>query len=96
MAQQDGAADSKLTQSKRAWAQSGRFLTGEAGRADAERLPPGQHQVRNWPVLDLGRQPDVSQARWRLTVDGAVARPLTLDWAAFAGLPQLSRTTDIH
>lgn len=88
--------DSKLTRSKRAWAEAGRFLTGRSARAEAERLPPGQHLVTNWPVLDLGRQPDVRPDRWRLRVDGLVERPLTLDWPAFLALPQATRTSDMH
>lgn len=88
--------DTKLTRSKRDWAQTGRFLTDSDEPRGTERLPPGQHLVRNWPVLDLGRQPDVRVDRWRLTVDGAVARPVTLDWQAFLQLPQQSRTSDIH
>lgn len=88
--------DSKLTRSKRGWAESGKFLTGRIARAEAGRLPPGQHLVRNWPVLDLGRQPDIRTERWKLKVEGLVERPVTLDWAAFQALPQERRTSDIH
>lgn len=93
--------DSKLTRSKRRWADEHKFITGDdaapaATRAGAQRLPPGQHLVEGWPVLDLGRQPDVSHERWRLKVDGMIERPLTLDWAAFTALPQSARRTDIH
>jgi DMSO/TMAO reductase YedYZ molybdopterin-dependent catalytic subunit len=89
-------ADSKLTRSKRRWAEEGRFLTGRTARPESERLPPGQHRVTNWPILDLGRQPDVPTDKWRLTIDGLVANPVTLDWAAFQALPQVRRTSDIH
>jgi DMSO/TMAO reductase YedYZ molybdopterin-dependent catalytic subunit len=88
--------DTKLTRSKRHWAEEGRFLTGRHARPEAERLPPGQHLVKNWPVLDLGRQPDVSTERWRLKIGGMVRRPVTLDWAAFTALPQAERRSDIH
>lgn len=88
--------DSKLTQSKRAWAEQGRFLTGRIARPEEERLPPGQHLVRDWPVLDLGRQPDVARERWQLRIDGMVERPVTLDWAAFQALEQVDRVSDIH
>ncbi|MFZ5748810.1 MAG: sulfite oxidase-like oxidoreductase [Pseudomonadota bacterium] len=87
---------SKLTQSKRRWAESGKFLTGRIARAEEERLPPGQHLTQKWPVLDLGRQPDVSTDRWRLDVSGLVERPLSLDWAAFQALPQTAVRSDIH
>lgn len=58
-------ADSKLTTSKRRWAAEGKFLTGRISRPENERLPPGQHLVKNWPVLDLGEQPQISLSSWR-------------------------------
>jgi DMSO/TMAO reductase YedYZ molybdopterin-dependent catalytic subunit len=87
---------SKLTASKRRWASEGKFLTARHARPEEQRLPPGQHIVRDWPVLDLGRQPEVSRERWRLKVGGMVARPVTLDWAAFMALPQTDLRSDIH
>ena len=88
--------DSKLTRSKQQWAEQGKFLTGMHSRPEAQRLPPGQHLTAKWPVLDLGRQPDIALDRWRLEVTGMVARPLTLDWAALMALPQTRLTSDIH
>ncbi len=86
----------KLVQVKQAWARAGRLLTGRPDPDHALRLPPGQRLVTNWPVLDLGVQPDVPKAQWQLTVDGAVEQPLTLDWAAFMALPQMEDVSDIH
>lgn len=88
--------DSKLTRSKQRWASEGKFLTGHIARPEEERLPPGQHLVTNWPVLDLGRQPDIAKERWRLEISGMVDRPASLDWAAFMALPQTRLTSDIH
>jgi DMSO/TMAO reductase YedYZ molybdopterin-dependent catalytic subunit len=87
---------SKLTRSKKRWATESKFLTGSAAKSDGERLPPGQHLVRDWPVLDLGRQPDVSRERWQLKVVGMVERPVTLDWTTLMDLPQKTIRTDIH
>lgn len=89
-------AESKLTRSKQRWAAERKFITDKRGAGSDQRLPPGQHLVTNWPVLDLGRQPDVSTDRWRLQVRGLVARPITLDWAAFQQLPQSTARSDIH
>ena len=75
--------DSKLTRSKRRWAEEGKFLTGHAARPAEARLPPGQHLVRDWPVLDLGVTPNVPRERWVLDVDGAVEHRLHWDWATF-------------
>ncbi|MBA4789179.1 MAG: sulfite oxidase-like oxidoreductase [Rhizobiales bacterium] len=91
-----GAATTKLTATKQRWAQEHKFLTGRTARPEAERLPPGQHLVRDWPVLDLGMQPDVPTERWTLDVDGLVERPLHLRWADFQALPQSREVSDIH
>ena len=88
--------DSKLTTTKRAWAEQGRFLTGQTTRPEAERLPPGQHLVRDWPVLDLGNQPRLDPARWSLRVFGAVREAVTWDWAALQSQPQVREVSDIH
>ena len=89
-------ADSKLTTSKRRWAAEGKFLTGRISRPETERLPPGQHLVKNWPVLDLGVQPQISLSSWRLDVIGFVETRLSLDWAAFQAIGQSIRVSDIH
>ena len=88
--------DSKLTRTKRRWAEEGKFLTGHAPRPDRDRLPPGQHLVRDWPVLDLGVTPNVPRERWTLDVDGAVETRLHWDWAALQAQPQDTFVTDIH
>jgi DMSO/TMAO reductase YedYZ molybdopterin-dependent catalytic subunit len=69
---------------------------GGRNRHGMPKLPVGQHQVRNWPVLDLGDQPEVDTARWRLTIGGLVENPVTLDWAAFLALPQVDDVSDFH
>ena len=60
------------------------------------RLPVGQREVRNWPVLDLGHQPLVGRSEWRLEVTGLVENPLVLDWDAFLALPQVDDESDFH
>ncbi|GLK72476.1 sulfite oxidase-like oxidoreductase [Ancylobacter dichloromethanicus] len=92
----DPPADSKLTRTKRAWAREGKFLTGKITRPEEDRLPPGQHLVRDWPVLDLGMQPRIPLDRWRLDVAGEVDHPVSWDWATFSGQKQTRETTDIH
>jgi DMSO/TMAO reductase YedYZ molybdopterin-dependent catalytic subunit len=86
----------KLVESKERWAREGRLLTGRTAGPQVTRLPPGQRRVENWPVLDLGIQPDVPVERWRLTIDGLVEHPLTWDWASFRGQPPFRDTSDIH
>lgn len=88
--------DSKLTRSKRNWAQQGRFLTGRVSRPEAERLPPGQHLVRDWPVLDLGEHPAITRENWRLLIGGAVENPAVWEWTDFERQPQTRSLSDIH
>jgi len=88
--------DSKLTRSKQRWAQEGRFLTGKTARTEEQRLPPGQHLTRDWPTLDLGLTPEISTARWRLDVYGAIESPVFWDFAEFLAHAQTSVTSDIH
>jgi DMSO/TMAO reductase YedYZ molybdopterin-dependent catalytic subunit len=91
-----GRIKEKLIESKQKWAREGRLLTGETADPAAERLPPGQRLVRNWPVLDLGIKPKIALENWSLAVDGLVARPLSWSWAEFQAQPQVRSTSDIH
>ena len=90
-----GKLKSKLIDSKQKWAGEGRLLTGKTA-APAERLPPGQRLVENWPVLDLGIQPEIPVHAWRLFVDGAVENPVQMKWGEFTDLPKTTLVTDIH
>ena len=54
-----GAIKDKLIEAKQGWARDGRLLTGRTGDPERDRLPPGQRRVKDWPVLDLGVEPDV-------------------------------------
>ncbi len=88
-----GKLKEKLVVTKQQWAREGRLLTG---RPNAERLPPGQRLVRDWPVLDLGIQPHIPLDLWKLVIDGAVEKPVTWDWNAFLDAPQSDFVSDIH
>jgi DMSO/TMAO reductase YedYZ molybdopterin-dependent catalytic subunit len=92
----DESPETKLTLSKRRWAEQGKFLTGKISRPDTDRLPPGQHLVTNWPVLDLGQQPLIAASEWTLQIVGGVENPVKLDWDAFHRLPQSRKLSDIH
>ncbi|HET9369437.1 MAG TPA: sulfite oxidase-like oxidoreductase [Vicinamibacterales bacterium] len=70
--------------------------SGPANRDGLPRLPIGQHEVRNWPVLDLGDVPDISLDDWRLEIGGRVHNPVTLSWDGFISLPQTDDISDFH
>jgi DMSO/TMAO reductase YedYZ molybdopterin-dependent catalytic subunit len=86
----------KLIRTKQKWAAEHRLITGTTADPAYVRLPPGQKLVADWPVLDLGEQPDVPLATFRLDLEGAVAHPLSLDHAGFMALPQTNSTSDMH
>jgi DMSO/TMAO reductase YedYZ molybdopterin-dependent catalytic subunit len=70
--------------------------SGPTNRHGMPKLPVGQHVVKNWPVLDLGEQPDVPLDRWTLEVGGVVENPFTLKWADLLALPQVEDVSDFH
>ena len=96
MAEDHEPPESKLTQTKQRWAREGRFLTGKLSRPNEQRLPPGQHLTRDWPVLDLGLTPEIPRERWRLDVYGAVEQPVFWDLAQFMTQRQAQFVSDIH
>jgi DMSO/TMAO reductase YedYZ molybdopterin-dependent catalytic subunit len=87
----------KLVRRKQEWAREGRLLSEKEDRQPSEdRLPPGQRLVENWPVLDLGVQPEIPRDKWIFTIDGVVENPIRWKWDDFIAQPQVTVTSDIH
>ena len=61
-----------------------------------DRLPPGQYETRDFPVLSFGPTPHIDKAQWQLEVLGLVKHPTTWTWDNFAKLPHQDIHTDIH
>jgi DMSO/TMAO reductase YedYZ molybdopterin-dependent catalytic subunit len=80
---------------KERWA---RKMAGKEKRVvrSENRLPPGQRQVQDFPVLDLGIHPEIAPDQWQLRIGGQVENPVTLDWAQFRALPQFKDVSDFH
>ncbi len=91
-----GAIKDKLIEAKQTWARDGRLLTGVAGNRERDRLPPGQRLVKDWPVLDLGIQPDVTAEKFRLDIDGAVENRLSFNLDEYMALPMEESISDMH
>jgi DMSO/TMAO reductase YedYZ molybdopterin-dependent catalytic subunit len=70
--------------------------SGPPNRHGMPRLPPGQREVTGWPVLDLGHQPQIALADWRLEIDGLVEHPSSLSWEELLAFPQTEDTSDFH
>ncbi len=64
--------------------------------ATAQRLPPGQYETRDFPVLSAGPTPRISQAQWTFTLRGLDGKTARWSWEEFIALPRLTLTTDIH
>ncbi len=64
--------------------------------AAARRLPPGQFETDDFPVLAKGPTPRIDLATWRFTLsDGP--RPLaSWNWTEFQALPRTMWQGDIH
>jgi DMSO/TMAO reductase YedYZ molybdopterin-dependent catalytic subunit len=92
----EGAIRDKLIRSKEDWAREGRLLTGRPDVGHVNRLPPGQKEVKNWPVLDLGIQPHIRPQDWRLEISGLVENPLAWTLDEFMAQRQENFVSDIH
>ncbi|MDH3226199.1 MAG: sulfite oxidase-like oxidoreductase [Thermoleophilia bacterium] len=69
------------------------------GLSDEEkaRIPPGQHRVRDFPVLHVGDVPyRAAPDTWELAVWGEVENPMRWSLDQLRALPATEVTTDIH
>jgi len=65
-------------------------------REVAKRLPPGQFETDDFPVLSKGPTPRLDLATWRFTLNDG-PRPLaSWSWAEFDALPRTVWQGDIH
>jgi DMSO/TMAO reductase YedYZ molybdopterin-dependent catalytic subunit len=62
----------------------------------ADRVPPGQHLTRDFPVLSAGPTPRTPLAEWTFSVTGEVDEPRRWGWEEFRSLPSETITVDIH
>lgn len=60
-----------------------------------DRVPPGQHLAKGFPVLTYGQTPQVNLEEWQFQITG-LATPLVLRWADLMAMPQSSFTADFH
>ncbi len=62
----------------------------------ADRIPPGQRETVDWPVLHSGSVPKINVNTWKFTISGLVDSELMLSYEQFASLPQEKVFSDIH
>jgi DMSO/TMAO reductase YedYZ molybdopterin-dependent catalytic subunit len=69
---------------------------GDTDRALKERIPPGQYETKDFPVLSAGPTQRTLFERWDFSIKGEVAEELKWTWDEFQGLPREIVTVDIH
>jgi DMSO/TMAO reductase YedYZ molybdopterin-dependent catalytic subunit len=72
----------------------GRRTPGESSDR-RRRIPPGQHEINDFPVLSAGPTPHTPLDRWSFTLEGLVERPVRWDWTEFTTLPAQDFVVDI-
>jgi DMSO/TMAO reductase YedYZ molybdopterin-dependent catalytic subunit len=63
---------------------------------EADRVPPGQHVVSDFPVLSYGPTPHTSLDQWSFQITGSMGEPMIWSWEEFSALPTETITRDIH
>jgi DMSO/TMAO reductase YedYZ molybdopterin-dependent catalytic subunit len=62
----------------------------------AQRVPPGQHLVKEWPVLHAGAVARIESRNWKLLIFGLVAAEKELTYKELTALPMVKVHSDIH
>ena len=62
----------------------------------AAKLPPGQYETHDFPVLSAGPTPHTPLDRWSFTLEGPRGAKAAWSWTEFEALPHETITRDIH
>jgi DMSO/TMAO reductase YedYZ molybdopterin-dependent catalytic subunit len=73
-----------------------RGFHGRRAEADPSRLPPGQYETHDFPVLSAGPTPHRALEEWSFDISGAVGDERSWSWEEFQALPSETITRDIH
>ena len=76
-----------------------RGFVGKRRQPDtANRVPPGQYVVHDFPVLSAGPTPRTQLNQWTFTIEGLVGEgePVRWSWQEFQQLPTQTFIVDIH
>jgi len=64
--------------------------------APAGRLPPGQYETRDFPVLSAGPTPRTPLATWDFVIRDSAGHSVRWSWDELHALPRDTPTVDIH
>ncbi|MEU9128843.1 molybdopterin-dependent oxidoreductase [Kitasatospora sp. NPDC048540] len=65
-------------------------------RTSGHRLPPGQYETRDFPVLSAGPTPRVAREDWEFTVTTETGDRYRWTWGDLLSLPAERFTVDLH
>ncbi len=60
------------------------------------RIPPGQHETKSWPVLHAGSVQKIDTSKWKFKIFGLVEEEKELNYSEFSSLPVSKVFSDIH
>ncbi|WP_435110290.1 molybdopterin-dependent oxidoreductase [Nocardiopsis synnemataformans] len=71
---------------------------GSQGRrgGDPSRVPPGQYETHDFPVLSAGPTPHVDTAEWTFAIADEAGGTRSWTWEEFLDLPQERPRVDVH
>jgi DMSO/TMAO reductase YedYZ molybdopterin-dependent catalytic subunit len=65
-------------------------------RPSNPKLPPGQYETTDFPVLTAGPTPRIALTQWEFRLEGLVEEPMKWSWEEFNKLPMQDFNPDIH
>jgi DMSO/TMAO reductase YedYZ molybdopterin-dependent catalytic subunit len=68
----------------------------ESNRAFKERIPPGQYETKDFPVLSAGPTPQTPLEQWSFSIYGEIVEDVKWTWDEFQKMPRETVTVDIH
>lgn len=72
------------------------FASTRREQFSKDRLPPGQHFTRDFPVISAGPTPDLQLNDWTFALEHGGVLLGKWNWTEFQALPQSTIKTDIH
>lgn len=60
------------------------------------RLPPGQFETKQFPILDLGVRPEIDKKDFVLSVEGDIENPFEITWNELTRMNSKTITADFH
>jgi DMSO/TMAO reductase YedYZ molybdopterin-dependent catalytic subunit len=76
---------------------STRGFQGRPAHSRSNRVPPGQHATRDFPVLSAGHTPQTPLEEWDFSLEAEDgSRIASWGWPEFRELGAIERTADIH